>query len=122
MALRMGIHVTLAAAGIGTGACLLLRRWFKLPDTKLDLSAWNHWAKPAVIGEPDADQGPILITVKYGIDPAKAPEFLHQIHKYERVRRRDGATSWGVFFDTEGPDTYQESFKVDSWGRTRAAT
>ena len=49
------------------------------------------------------------------IDPAKAPEFLHHIHKYQRVRRRDGATSWGVYDDTEAPDTYLEVFKVDSW-------
>jgi len=34
---------------------------------------------------------------------------------YQRVRRRDGATSWGVFVDTEAPDTYLETFKVDSW-------
>jgi hypothetical protein len=57
----------------------------------------------------------VLVTVKYVIDPSKASEFLHQIHKYQRVRRRDGATSWGVFVDTEAPDTYLETFKVDSW-------
>jgi MFS family permease len=115
VALRTGVHATLAAASIGMAACLLLRPWFKLPDTKLDLSIWNHWVKPDMIEEPDPDQGPVLVTVKYVIDPAKAPEFLHQIHKYERVRRRDGAISWGVFVDTEAPNTYLESFKVDSW-------
>ena len=55
------------------------------------------------------------MTVTYVIDPAKASEFLRHIHQYERVRRRDGATSWGVFVDTEAPDTYLESFKIDSW-------
>ncbi|MGB9416596.1 MAG: MFS transporter [Acidobacteriaceae bacterium] len=63
----------------------------------------------------DLGQGPVLVTVQYVIDPAKASEFLHQIYKYQRVRRRDGATSWGVFVDTKAPDTYLESFKVDSW-------
>lgn len=115
VALRTSVHATLATASIGTAACLLLRPWFRLPDTKLDLSIWNHWVKPAMIEEPEPDEGPVLVTVKYVIDPAKAPEFLHQIHNYERVRRRDGATSWGVFVDTEAPNTYLESFKVDSW-------
>jgi MFS family permease len=115
IALRTSVHATLAAASIGTAACLLLRPWFRLPDTKLDLSIWNHWVKPAMIEEPDPDQGPVLVTVKYVIDPAKAPEFLHQIHNYECVRRRDGAISWGIFVDTEAPNTYLESFKVDSW-------
>jgi hypothetical protein len=68
-----------------------------------------------MLEEPDPDEGPVLVTVKYIVDPEKAPEFLHQIYKYQRVRRRDGATRWGVFFDTEAPDVYLESFQVDSW-------
>jgi MFS family permease len=115
VALRTGVHATLAAASVGTAACVLLRLRFGLPDTKLDLSIWNHWVKPAMIEEPNPDEGPVLVTVKYVIDPAKAPEFLHQVHKYERIRRRDGAISWGIFVDTEAPNTYLESFKVDSW-------
>jgi MFS family permease len=115
VALRTGIHKTLLFAAIGTGACLLLQFLFRLPTVPADLSTWNHWAKPMTFEEPDPGQGPVLITVKYVIDPSKASEFLHQIHKYERVRRRDGATSWGVFADTEAPDHYLECFKVDSW-------
>ena len=115
VALHTSVHQTLVFAGTGTGACLLLGAFFRLPDTNVDLSIWNHWVKPAMIQEPAPDQGPVLVTVKYVIDPTKAPEFLHQIHKYERVRRRDGAISWGIFFDTQAPDTYLESFKVDSW-------
>ncbi len=98
-----------------TGACLLLAPLFRLPNTNVDLGVSNHWVKPAMIQEPASDQGPVLVTVKYVIDPARATEFLHQIHRYQRVRRRDGATSWGIFVDTEALDTYLESFKVDSW-------
>jgi hypothetical protein len=65
--------------------------------------------------EHAADLGPVLVTVKYVIDPAKAPDFLDEMYKYERVRRRDGATRWGIFFDTESPNTYLETFVVDSW-------
>jgi MFS family permease len=115
VALHTNVHVTLAFASIGTAACLLLRPLFRLPNTAVDLSTWNHWVKPTMVEEPAPDQGPVLITLKYVIDPAKAPEFLHQIHKYQRVRRRDGATRWGIFFDTEAPDVYLESFQVDSW-------
>ena len=115
VALRTGVHTTLAFASIGTAACLLLRLFFQLPDTKVDLTIWNHWVKPTMIEEPDLDQGPVLVTLKYVIDPAKAPEFLGEIHKYQRIRRRDGAVSWGVFVDTEASNVYLESFKVDSW-------
>lgn len=115
VALRTGVHATLAFASLGTAACLLLRPLLKLPDTKVDLSNWNHWVKAAMIQEPDLDQGPVLVTLRYVIEPAKAPEFLGEIHKYERIRRRDGAISWGVFVDTGAPGIYLESFKVDSW-------
>jgi MFS family permease len=115
VALHTNVRLTLTLASIGTGACLSLRPLLRLPDTALDLSAWNHWVKPTMLEEPEPDQGPVLVTVKYVIDPSNAPEFLHQMYKYQRVRRRDGATSWGVFFDTEAPDVYLECFKVDSW-------
>jgi MFS family permease len=112
VALHAGVHATLAIASLGTAACLLLRPLFPLPDTKIDLTVWNHWVKPEMIQEPDPDDGPVLVTVKYVIDPAKASEFLREIHKYERIRRRDGAISWGIYADTEA---YLENFKVDSW-------
>jgi MFS family permease len=115
VALHMNIHTTLVIASIGTAGCLLLRPLFRLPDTVADLSTWNHWVKPTMLQEPAPDQGPVLVTVKYVIDPANAEKFLHQINKYQRIRRRDGATSWGVFFDTEVPGVYLESFKIDSW-------
>src|ERR1700733_6892927 len=76
VALRTGVHATLAAARTGTAACLLLRSLFRLPDTKRDLSIWNHWVKPAMIEEPEPDQGPVVVTLKYVIDPARAGEFL----------------------------------------------
>jgi hypothetical protein len=61
------------------------------------------------------DLGPVLVTVKYVIDPTKAPEFLEEIYKYQRVRRRDGASRWAIFYDTEAPHVYLENFLVDSW-------
>src|SRR5580698_2912009 len=115
VALHTNVHLTLVFASIGTGACLLLAPLLRLPNTNVDLSIWNHWVKPTMIQEPAPDQGPVLVTVKYVIDPAKATEFLRLISRYQRVRRRDGATSWGIFVDTEALDTYLESFKIDSW-------
>jgi MFS family permease len=115
VALHTGVHETLVFAAIGTVACLSLQLPFRLPIIPADLSTWNHWAKPSTFEEPDPGNGPVLVTVEYVIDPSKASEFLHHIHKYQRVRRRDGATSWGVFVDTEAPNTYLETFKIDSW-------
>ena len=115
LALHTNVHEALAFAGMGTGACLLLQPLVRLPNTALDLNTWNHWVKPTMLEEPDPEQGPVLVTVKYVIDPAKAPEFLNLAYRLQRIRRRDGAIRWGIFSDTEAPNVYLESFVVDSW-------
>ena len=37
------------------------------------------------------------------------------MHQYERVRRRDGASRWGIFHDTQDGNLYLETFLVSSW-------
>jgi len=108
-------RMALFISGIGLGGSLLLQFVFPLPSTAIDLSTWNHWGKPGMFEEPAADTGPVLVTVKYVIDPAKAADFLNEIYRYQRIRRRDGATRWGIFHDTESPSAYLEIFLVDSW-------
>jgi hypothetical protein len=72
---------------------------------------------PAIIKEagPGLEEGPVLVTVEYVVDRQRIAEFVSAIHEYERVRRRDGASQWGVFRDTEAPDRYLETFLVNSW-------
>jgi MFS family permease len=108
-------RAALFASGVGMGASLLLQFTFRLPSTELDLGTWNHWAKPSMFEEHAAEIGPVLVTVRYVIDPAKAQDFLKEMYRYQRIRRRDGATRWGIFFDTESPNAYLETFLVDSW-------
>ena len=105
----------LVFSSVGVAACLFLQVPFQLHDAKLDLSVWNHWGKPESFAEPQPEQGPVLVTVEYTIDPKNAPGFLDAIYKYQRIRRRDGATRWGVFYDSETPNRYLETFIVDSW-------
>jgi Transmembrane secretion effector len=96
-------HLALSFSGLGIVACILLRFPLPLPVAKVDLSSWNHWGKPALYAEPALDEGPILVTVEYTIDPKNAPEFLEVIYHYQRIRRRDGAVHWGIFYDSEIP-------------------
>ena len=112
---RTSLEVALLASGIGIAACLLLRLPFPLPEPSATLDVWNHWRKPTMFEEPEPDAGPVLVTVEYKVDRDKEREFLEAIHKYERVRRRDGATRWGVYYDSESPGVYLETFLVDSW-------
>jgi MFS family permease len=112
---REGTHFSLITAAIGTAVCPILVLISRLPDTPVDLGAWDHWGKPMLVGEVDPSQGPVLVMVEYEVDPRKADEFLEALHKFARVRRRDGASRWGVYRDTEHPACYVETFIVESW-------
>ena len=117
IAQRAGISTALMCAGLGTIATTLLALFAKLPDATSDLSPWNHWRMPVVIKEvaPELEGGPVLVTVEYVVAPQWRTEFVAAMHQYERIRRRDGASRWGIFHDTAVADRYLEIFLVDSW-------
>jgi MFS family permease len=108
-------HLALSLSSVGIVACMLLHFPLPLPAANPDLTGWNHWGKPTLFLEPGPDEGPVLVTVEYTIDPKTAPQFLAVIYKYQRIRRRDGATRWSVYYDSEAPNRYLETFIVDSW-------
>ena len=110
-----GTHFSFVVAAIGTAACPLLILISRLPDKASNLAAWDHWRKPMLMGEAAMEEGPVLVTVEYEIDAKDADEFLAALEKFSRVRRRDGASQWGVYYDTEHPTRYLETFIVESW-------
>jgi MFS family permease len=117
VAQRAGTRSALVYAGVGTIATTVLALFARLPDSTADLSPWNHWRAPVVAGEVAVDLlgGPVLVTVQYAVIPEREAEFVDAMHRYARVRRRDGAYRWGIFRDTEAPDRYVEIFLVHSW-------
>jgi MFS family permease len=114
---RVSVHAAFVWAGVATAATIGLGFVARLPDQTADLSPWNHWHMPVMIEDtaPTPDQGPVLVTLEYDVDRHDANAFLDAIERYGRVRRRDGASQWGVFRDVERPDVYVESFLVTSW-------
>jgi MFS family permease len=117
IAARDGVHVALLWAGVATIATTALGLVARLPDTTADVSPWNHWRMPAIVNAeaPALSDGPVLVTVEYLVDQGHSKQFVEAIREYERVRRRDGASSWGVFRDVEDPNRYLETFLVSSW-------
>ena len=80
------------------------------------MTSWNHWRMPAIQEEASAlEHGPVLVTVRYTVQSQHADAFLRAMQKYGRIRRRDGASWWGVFRDLEEADVYLETFLVTSW-------
>jgi len=111
------IDTALVWAGFGTLATTVLGLWIPLPDGAADPSPWNHWRMPAIVADlaPSLDQGPVLVTVSYRVDLENCHSFLQAMRKTERIRRRDGASRWGLYRDLERADEYLETFVVVSW-------
>jgi MFS family permease len=118
VAQRTTLRTALLAAGVGTLVSLLARSRARLPNTVGDPTIWNHW--PLLLTrpdfEPEAAAGPVLVVVDYLVELHQIPTFLDVIHRFERVRRRDGATRWGIYCDREQPGRYIETFVLSSWG------
>ena len=112
----MGLSITnfVAAAGIIL-ALLLTWRWKLQTALGLDLAPSMHWPAPIADREVDEDQGPIMVTVEYRIDPRSRKQFLVALDRLAKERRRDGAYAWGVFEDAAEEGRMVEIFLVESW-------
>lgn len=61
------------------------------------------------------ERGPVEVHVEYRIAPENAAGFVRAALAVQRIRRRDGALSWGLFEDAAVPGRYIETFVVESW-------
>ena len=114
LAARGGISAALLWAGVGAILTTPLALILRLPDASLDLAPWNHWRAPVLGGDLEL-AGPILVTVEYDVAPEYASDFIMTIREYGRIRRRDGASRWGICRDLAAPGRYLETFIVSSW-------
>jgi len=112
--LNIATGLDLAALCLVAGLILSLRyRLISLED--LSLIPWIHWPEPIAAVSPKPDEGPVLVTVEYRIDPNRSGEFRHVMREMRRLRRRDGAFRWGLYSDTADPTRFVETFVVESW-------
>lgn len=113
-------HWSIPVALVAAAACLvlglLLTPRFALPLTEAeDLAPSLHWPAPVLVDESDHERGPVMVTLRYDIDPLQAAEFRQAMAEVERMRRRNGAFSWGLVQSSEQPRHWQEFFFDESW-------
>jgi hypothetical protein len=90
-------------------------RYRVILDEDSDLTPSLHWPEPHLILEPKPEQGPVLVTVEYLINPRESREFAQAMQALGVIRRRDGAIRWGLFQDTTNPGRFIETFIVETW-------
>jgi hypothetical protein len=89
--------------------------WKVQASATLDLTPSNHWPQIDAIHEGEPDRGPVLVTVEYCIDVAKARGFLQAMGEFAGERMRDGAYGWQIFEDPAAKGRYLEVFLTDTW-------
>jgi MFS family permease len=110
-----GLSTTLDIAAAGAAVAMILTlRWRLQSGAALDLTPSMHWRTPVFVHPVEDDEGPILLTVEYRIDPKDRGPFLALMHEIGLERKRDGAYAWGVFEDTEVSGRIVETFLIQS--------
>ncbi|HZZ63436.1 MAG TPA: MFS transporter [Roseiarcus sp.] len=111
-----GLSTTLyAAAGGAFLGMIVTWRWKLQTAAALDLSPSLHWRAPVFAQRVDDDQGPILVTVEYRVDPEDRAPFLAAMREIGRERKRDGAYAWNVFEDAADIGRVVEAFLIQSF-------
>ncbi len=104
-----------SAGGLVLVGLLAILRYPVKIDAESDLTPSLHWPEPHLELEPRPEQGPVLVTVEYLIDPEQAKPFAQAMRALSHIRRRDGAIRWGLFQDTRSPGRFLETFIVETW-------
>jgi MFS family permease len=116
VAQRAGTQSALLCAATGLSASVFLRIRFPLAAGRmLNLTQKSPWPDPTLSSGSDPENGPVFVTVEYRVQPGRADEFVEAIYKLELIRRRDGATQWGLFQEGSTPKLFLEEFIVESW-------
>ena len=110
--LRTGL---VAAAVAGVVALWLTRNYRVEGGADEDLTPSPAWKAPVTSQPIEPDAGPVMTTIEYRIDPARAAEFRRVMDESRSSRLRQGALSWELFRDTSDAGRYLEYFVDESW-------
>jgi MFS family permease len=108
------VPTSLAAAGASMVVISLLIRGRTL-EVIADLTPTHPFNEPVPQLPIELDDGPIMVTIEYLVDPARRAEFESIMAESRSARMRAGAVSWGLFEDVERPARFVEYFACDTW-------
>jgi len=105
----------LSAAAFGTLLMLLALRFVRdSTDEEPDMSpARAGWAKPPSL--TPRQEGHVLTTIEYLIDPSRTEAFIAVMQQTRRVRLSEGAIGWALLHDIAEPARFVEQITDQSW-------
>jgi MFS family permease/quinol monooxygenase YgiN len=112
---RIGIPAALTTAAVGMALAIVVTWRFSLGQHQvLDFTPTMDWPLP-VLAEPPEPDVPVMVTIRYRIQPDKRAEFVAAMQDVREMRRRNGAYFWQLFHDSEDPTSFVETFMDESW-------
>jgi MFS family permease len=108
------VPTSLAICAVSMVAFLAVTRGRTLEGSE-DLTPTHPWEEPVPAIPLDLGEGPVMVTIEYLVEPARAKEFEAIMAESRGARLRAGAVSWGLFEDLERPARFVEYFACDTW-------
>jgi hypothetical protein len=114
-ATRIGVSSALQIAAACLAASTLLAWRFRLGAAEAVDSSIADQPEPHVPVSLSPDDGPVLLSIEYRIDPGALACFLVAAGRLARMRRREGAMRWGLYADPDDAQRQVETFMAPSW-------
>ena len=105
----------LGAAGCALLALMATMRLRVDGGEEEDLTPSTELRPPERSEHVRQEDGPVLVTIEYLIDPLRSEEFRAVMAESRRSRLRLGAVSWELFRDAKDPGRYIEYFVDETW-------
>ena len=110
------VPISLALSSVTATVALLLMRNLKVGGrAEEDLTPAGVWKAPDLAIPIEPEQGPILVTVEFHIDPARKDDFITVMRESRRIWLSNGLLAWELFHDTADPGHYIEHLTDESW-------
>ena len=110
------VQTSLVLAAVAAVVAWAATRHFRLSAThEEDHTPMRVWKEPEPAFAVAPDQGPVMVTIRYRIDPTRTREFMDVMRESRGSRLRHGALAWELFRDTTEPDTWIEYYIDESW-------
>ena len=110
----MSVPLSLAVAAASLLVSLAFTRGRTLEGSE-DHTPTHPFQEPVPAMPIDLEEGPVMVTVEYLVDPARSVEFDAIMAESRGARLRAGAVSWGLFEDLEHPGRFVEYFACETW-------
>jgi len=116
LAAAAGVRISLAASAVALVLLHLMHRRIVVDMGKeADIMPRAQLPELTITGEPLPDDGPVVVSIEYRIDPSNRDAFVRAIRRVGPTRRRNGATSWRMYRDLGEEDRYVERYVIASW-------